>query len=133
MGALFPGFSIAGEKQFSATAGPGTVYLRSPVKVELKKGNMLAEFEVKKGKTIPFVLTYASSFEAAPEKVNPRLALKETETFWKKWARRGSYKGEWKSQVERSLLTLKALTYRPTGGIVAAPTTSLPEQIGGDS
>ena len=116
---------------FIATSGPGTAYLRTPVAVELREGTMSAEFEVKKGQTIPFVLTYASSFEDIPERVNPRLALQQTQRYWKTWAARGTYKGKWAAEVERSLITLKALTYRPTGGIVAAPTTSLPEQRGG--
>jgi GH15 family glucan-1,4-alpha-glucosidase len=116
---------------YIATAGPGTAYLRTPVAVEFSNGTMSADFEVKKGQTIPFVLTYASSFEAIPERVNPKLALQQTERYWKTWAARGVYKGKWAAEVERSLITLKALTYRPTGGIVAAPTTSLPEQRGG--
>ncbi len=116
---------------FIATAGPGTAYLRTPVAVEFREGSMSAEFEIKKGQTIPFVLTYASSFEDRPERVDPRVALRQTERYWKTWAARGVYKGKWAAEVERSLITLKALTYRPTGGIVAAPTTSLPEQRGG--
>lgn len=116
---------------YTATVGPGTAYLRTPVGVNFQDGTMSAEFAVKKGQTIPFVLTYASSFEDIPERVRPQLALRQTETFWRKWAARGSYKGKWAAQVERSLITLKALTYRPTGGIVAAATTSLPERRGG--
>ncbi len=116
---------------FIATAGPGTAYLRTPAAVEFRDGSMLAEFEIKKGQTLPFVLTYASSFEDRPERVSPRLALQQTERYWKTWAARGIYKGKYAAEVERSLITLKALTFRPTGGIVAAPTTSLPEQTGG--
>lgn len=116
---------------FIATAGPGTAYLRTPAAVEFRDGTMSAEFEVKKGQTIPFVLTYASSFEDIPERVSPQRALQQTERYWKTWAARGIYKAKWAAEVERSLITLKALTYRPTGGIVAAPTTSLPERRGG--
>ncbi len=116
---------------FSATAGPGTAYLRTPADLELKDGSMLAEFEVKKGETIPFALTYASSFHAIPERIDPKLAFEQTKRFWTQWTARGTYKGKWAGDVERSLITLKALTYRPTGGIIAAPTTSLPEQSGG--
>lgn len=116
---------------FSATAGPGTAFLRTPADVELKNGNMLAEFEVKKGETIPFALTYGSSFEEMPERIDPKLALEQTKRFWTKWTARGTYKGKWPLHVERSLITLKALTYMPTGGIISGPTTSLPEQIGG--
>ena len=130
-GRSIPWLKSLKQQQFSATSGPGTAYLRTPAKVELKDGNMVADFEIKKGETVPFVLTYAASFEAMPKKTDPRLALKETEKFWTQWAASGTYKGKWAAEVERSLITLKALTYRPTGGIVAAPTTSLPEQIGG--
>jgi GH15 family glucan-1,4-alpha-glucosidase len=117
--------------EYSATAGPGTAYLRTSAEVELRDGKMLAEFVVKKGETIAFALTYGSSVEDRPERINPKLALEQTKRFWTKWSSRGTYKGKWPEEVERSLITLKALTYRPTGGIVAAPTTSLPEQIGG--
>ncbi|HZC43612.1 MAG TPA: glycoside hydrolase family 15 protein [Acidobacteriaceae bacterium] len=130
-GRSIPWLQHSYKHDFTATAGPGTTYLRTPLEVEFHNGTMLAEFEVKKGQTIPFVLTYASSFEGIPERVNPQLALRQTERYWKTWAARGLYKGKWAAEVERSLITLKALTYRPTGGIVAAPTTSLPEQRGG--
>ena len=116
---------------YSATAGPGTAYLRTPAEVQFKDGNMVAAFEIKQGQTIPFVLTYASSIEPVPERVDAKLALQQTKHFWSKWSVGGSYQGKWKAQVERSLITLKALTYRPTGGIIAAPTTSLPERRGG--
>jgi GH15 family glucan-1,4-alpha-glucosidase len=116
---------------YSATAGPGIAYLRTPAEIRFDCGTMAAELEIKKGQTIPFVLTYAAAVEPIPERVNPKVALRQTKTFWTRWAARGRYKGRWKDQVERSLITLKALTYRPTGGIIAAPTTSLPEQRGG--
>ncbi len=116
---------------YSATAGPGTAYLRTATEVQLQDGNMVAQFEVKRGQTIPFMLTYASSIEPIPERINPKLALQQTKKFWIKWSARGSYQGKWTAQVERSLITLKALTYGPTGGIIAAPTTSLPERHGG--
>jgi GH15 family glucan-1,4-alpha-glucosidase len=119
------------KNDYLATAGPGTAYLRTPIAVEFRDGTMSAQFEINKGQTIPFVLTYASSFEGIPERVNAKLALQQTERYWKKWVSRGLYKGKWAGAVERSLITLKALTYRPTGGIVASPTTSLPEQSGG--
>ena len=119
------------KNNFSATSGPGTAYLRTPAHVVFRDGNMLAEFEVREGQTIPFVLTYASSFQDIPQRVRPKLALRQTEGFWRRWTARGIYKGKWAAEVERSLITLKALTYRPTGGIVAAPTTSLPERRGG--
>ncbi len=117
---------------YSATAGPGAAYLRTPVAVAFKDGSMLAGFEVKSGQTIPFALTYASSFEKIPERIDPKRAFEQTKRFWKGWTSQGTYRGKWRGDVKRSLITLKALTYRPTGGIVAAPTTSLPERIGGD-
>ena len=92
---------------------------------------MTAEFTVKKNETVPFVLTYASSFDALPRRIDPKRAFRQTEKFWKVWTGRGIYRGRWAAEVERSMITLKALTYKPTGGIVAAPTTSLPEQRGG--
>jgi GH15 family glucan-1,4-alpha-glucosidase len=117
---------------YTATAGPGTAYLRTPLELKLSQGNILADFEVKKGQTVPFVLTYASSFDKTPRSIDVELALQQTERFWTRWCARNRYRGKWTAQVERSLITLKALTYRPTGGIVAAPTTSLPEKRGGD-
>lgn len=117
---------------YSATAGPGTAYLRTPADITLADGNMVSEFVVKKGQTIPFALTYSSSVDDIPKRIDPKLALEQTKRFWVQWTSRGTYKGKWPGEVERSLITLKALTYRPTGGIIAAPTTSLPEQIGGE-
>lgn len=120
---------------YTATAGPGTVYLRTGMaagaEIRFENGTMAADFSVRKGQTLAFVLTYASATEPAPRPVNPLLALRQTTAFWTKWAARGAYKGKWAAEVERSLITLKALTYRPTGGIIAAPTSSLPEQRGG--
>ncbi|HET9088398.1 MAG TPA: glycoside hydrolase family 15 protein [Acidobacteriaceae bacterium] len=131
-GRTIPWLQQERSRSYTATAGPGTAYLRTPAALRLEKGDMLAEFEVKRGQTIPFVLTHASSFEGAPRPVNPELAFKQTERFWAKWSARNRYRGQWSAQVERSLITLKALTYRPTGGIIAAPTTSLPEKRGGN-
>jgi GH15 family glucan-1,4-alpha-glucosidase len=115
----------------SATAGPGVAVLRTPIEVERNDGTMVAEFSVKRGESIPFALTYGSSFDPLPKRINPELALEQTERFWLRWTSRGHFGSRWRSEVERSLITLKALTYRPTGGIIAAPTTSLPERIGG--
>lgn len=131
-GRTVPWLQHSHRHSYSATAGPGTTYLRTPQPASLENGNILAEFQIKKGETIPFVLTYASAFNQVPRRVDPELSLEQTERFWTKWAARNRYRGPWGIQVERSLITLKALTYRPTGGIVAAPTTSLPEQLGGE-
>jgi GH15 family glucan-1,4-alpha-glucosidase len=91
----------------------------------------VAEFEVSEGEAIPFVLTYGPSHLPLPEPINPTQALQDTEDFWIDWCGRCTYEGESRELVMRSLITLKALTYAPTGGIVAAPTTSLPEKLGG--
>jgi GH15 family glucan-1,4-alpha-glucosidase len=88
-------------------------------------------FEVNEGEEIPFVLTYGPSHLPVPAPIDPALALQETEAFWNEWCSRCTYEGEHRDLVMRSLITLKALTYGPTGGIVAAPTTSLPEKLGG--
>jgi GH15 family glucan-1,4-alpha-glucosidase len=90
-----------------------------------------ADFEVSAGERIPFVLTYQPSYAPPDPPINPEEALAETDRFWTEWMAGCTYEGGWAEAVRRSLITLKALTYRPTGGIVAAPTTSLPEQLGG--
>jgi GH15 family glucan-1,4-alpha-glucosidase len=105
--------------------------LRTPVETRGEDMTTVAEFEVAEGKTIPFVLTYGPSHLPIPKPINPAQALQETEDFWTEWCSRCSYEGERADLVMRSLITLKALTYGPTGGIVAAPTTSLPEKLGG--
>ncbi len=90
-----------------------------------------SEFTVRAGERVPFVLRWAPSHEREPRRINPMHALEATESFWLEWIGRSEMTGKYKEPVERSLITLKALTYAPTGGIVAAATTSLPEQIGG--
>jgi GH15 family glucan-1,4-alpha-glucosidase len=92
----------------------------------------VGDFAVSRGETVPFVLTYSPSHLPLPEAVDSALALAETETYWREWAARCRPAGRWTEAVKRSVITLKALTYGPTGGMVAAPTTSLPEQIGGE-
>jgi len=115
----------------SAIAGPSRVVLRSPVPFRGRNFATLAEFDVAEGECVPFVLTHGPSHLAPPASVDWRPALQETEAFWRDWSARCSYSGRNREAVQRSLLTLKALTYAETGGIVAAPTTSLPEQLGG--
>ena len=114
-----------------AIAGPDMVVLRSRVPVRGEGLTTVADFEVAAGETASFVLTFRASHLPAPQSVEPAAALADTQAFWRAWSERCTYQGEWADAVWRSLLTLKALTYRPTGGIVAAPTTSLPEHIGG--
>ena len=114
-----------------AVAGPDMVQLCSPVRLQGRDLTTVAQFMVEEGQTLPFVLTYAASHRAPPRRLDPHAALNGTELFWRKWASRCSLAGEWSEAVRRSLITLKALTYAPTGGIVAAATTSLPERLGG--
>ena len=114
-----------------AVAGPDMTMLYSPVKLENRERRTWAAFDVGAGESLAFVLTHSESHLEAPHKVDPQKALADTEAFWKQWSARCKVGGEWSAAVCRSLITLKALTYAPTGGIVAAPTTSLPEKIGG--
>ena len=114
-----------------AIAGPDSVWLRTPVPVHGENWTTLAEFTVAEGERVPFMLTWHASHRPAPRRIDPVRALGDTEAWWGEWASGLDYAGGWQDAVIRSLLTLKALTYAPTGGIVAAPTTSLPEQLGG--
>lgn len=116
----------------AAVAGPDAVTLDTPVDVVHEDGAMQSRFEISAGQRVPFVLTCHSSHLPAPRSSNPDRALRDTERFWRDWTARGRYDGEWSDAVRRSLITLKALTYGPSGGIAAAATTSLPEQLGGE-
>lgn len=112
-------------------AGPDMVLLRTPAAVHGENLHTVADFVVREGQTVPFVLTYRASHLSPPRAIDPEKALEHTDAFWKEWTDRCTYEGPWRDQIERSLITLKALTYAPTGGILAAATTSLPEQPGG--
>jgi GH15 family glucan-1,4-alpha-glucosidase len=114
-----------------AAAGPNSVVLDTPVRLEGRDLSTRARFTVSEGDLVPFVLTWHPSEATPPEAPDPFAVLEETESWWRDWASRCTYRGEYREAVVRSLITLKALTYAPTGGIVAAPTTSLPESIGG--
>ena len=114
-----------------AIAGEDMAVLRTPVETRGENLTTVAGFEVTEGEMIPFVLTYGPSHLPLPEPIDPAQALRDTEDFWTEWCSRCTYAGEHRDLVMRSLITLKALTYAPTGGIVAAPTTSLPEKLGG--
>jgi GH15 family glucan-1,4-alpha-glucosidase len=116
---------------FRAIAGPDMVVMHTPVALHGEKLKTVATFEVAEGQRIPLVLTHGPSHLPVPSTVDPEQSLQRTEAFWVEWASRGESGGGWAESVTRSLITLKALTYAPTGGIVAAPTTSLPEQLGG--
>ena len=113
------------------TAGPDTLELDASVKVEGKNMKTVAEFSVRRGQRQSFVLNYRPSHFPTRPRVDPFKALKLTTSYWHRWSSRCRYRGRWRSAVLRSLITLKALTYQPTGGMVAAPTTSLPEKLGG--
>jgi GH15 family glucan-1,4-alpha-glucosidase len=113
-----------------AIAGFDALQLRSPIKMHGENMHTVAEFDVAEGERVPFALTWRRSFDQNPGTIDPEKALRETLSWWKEWAGRCSYQGPWHDLVIRSLITLKAMTYAPSGGIVAAPTTSLPEKIG---
>jgi GH15 family glucan-1,4-alpha-glucosidase len=130
-GALVPWFTRIGEGEWKAVAGPDMVILRTPVKLRGENLHSVSEFDVHEGEAIPFVLTYAESHKHPPRRIDEQRALHETESFWKTWVSQCEYNGPQREAVVRSLITLRALIYAPTGGIVAAATTSLPEQIGG--
>jgi GH15 family glucan-1,4-alpha-glucosidase len=114
-----------------AVAGPDSLWFDTPVAVTGSNMAHRASFTVSAGERVPFVLTWNQSHLPAPEQVDAAQELEMTRDFWEKWAARCTYQGRYREAVIRSLITLKALTYQPTGGIVAAATTSLPEDIGG--
>ncbi|HYY82207.1 MAG TPA: glycoside hydrolase family 15 protein [Actinomycetes bacterium] len=114
-----------------AVGGPDSLWLRTPIEVRGENLTTVADFEVDEGQRVPFLLTWRESHRPAARLLDPVRAVDDTEAWWNEWSRRLTYEGGWKDAVIRSLLTLKALTYAPTGGIVAAATTSLPEQLGG--
>jgi GH15 family glucan-1,4-alpha-glucosidase len=131
-GAVVPWVTKLEDGTLRAIAGPDMTVLRTPVHLKGKDMTTVGELTISRGETIPLVLTYSRSHKASPPALDPMAALKATETFWTEWAAKCRPAGRWSEAVRRSVITLKALTYEPTGGIVAAPTTSLPEQIGGE-
>jgi GH15 family glucan-1,4-alpha-glucosidase len=114
-----------------AIGGPDSVWLRTPVEVRGENFRTLAEFTVDEGERVPFMLTWHASHMRSPRRIDPVRAVDDADAWWSEWASKITYKGGWRDAVIRSLITLKALTFRPTGGIVAAPTSSLPEALGG--
>ncbi len=114
-----------------ATAGPDALCFRTPVEVRGKDMRSVSEFTLAQGDRIPFVLTWFPSHEELPDEIDPEQALSDTEEYWLDWAGRCNHGGDYHEEIHQSLLVLKALTYAPTGGIAAAPTTSLPERLGG--
>jgi GH15 family glucan-1,4-alpha-glucosidase len=130
-GETVPWVSRRDDGTLDAVAGPERAVLRTPAPllgVDLKT---VGEFTVEANESVPFVLSFGPSFEALPPVIDAFEALERTETSWRKWSDRCPAVGPWTNAVKRSLIILKALTYGPTGGIVAAPTTSLPERLGG--
>ncbi|MFM0286208.1 glycoside hydrolase family 15 protein [Paraburkholderia megapolitana] len=114
-----------------AIVGPDTAVLRTPVELRGENMRTMAEFTVTAGERVPFSLAYAASHLRVPPARDPHTSLARTENHWLEWSARSTIEGRWAEPIRRSLITLKALAYEPTGGIVAAPTTSLPEQLGG--
>jgi len=131
-GAFVPWVTRLDNGALRAVAGPDMVLINTEVELQGKDLTTVGDFVVNEGDFVPFVMTFMPSHLPPRTPVNPRKALKDTERFWQEWSKRNRYRGEWQAAVDRSLITLKALTYKPTGGIVAAPTTSLPEQIRGE-
>ena len=115
----------------TGVAGPDAVTFATPVELVGENMRTYARFQVREGDRIPFVLTWYPSHRPLPEPIDAEHALLDAERYWQEWESQCTHGGEWHDDVHRSLLVLKALTYAPTGGIVAAPTTSLPEELGG--
>jgi GH15 family glucan-1,4-alpha-glucosidase len=130
-GRTVPWVNRLSDGTYRAIAGPDMVVVHTPVPLRGKDLTTIGEFEVEAGATVPFVLTHGSSHLDPPDPIDPIQSLDTTEAFWTEWVARSESEGEWSDAVTRSLITLKALTYAPTGGLVAAPTTSLPECLGG--
>jgi GH15 family glucan-1,4-alpha-glucosidase len=130
-GSIVPWVQRFDDETRIAIAGPDALALRTPVRMYGENFRTVAKFDVEPADRVPFVLTWYASHREVPPAVDPEEALAQTCSFWREWLGRCEYGGRWNEAVTRSLMVLKAMTYQPTGGIVAAPTTSLPEWIGG--
>jgi GH15 family glucan-1,4-alpha-glucosidase len=130
-GATVPWMTKLDDGTRRAIAGPDMVLLRTTAPLRGEDFKTVGEFTVGPGETVPFTLTYTPSHLPAPAAENPLDQLRATQHFWRDWTAKSRASGPWADTVNRSLITLKTLTYAPTGGMVAAPTTSLPENIGG--
>ena len=130
-GRTLPWVSHLDDGALSATAGPDRVVLRTPVDLQPRDMTTVARFSLAAGESAPFVLSYGASHLPPPPAIDAHQALAEAEAFWRDWSERGDVSGPYAEPIRRSLITLKALTHAPTGGVVAAPTTSLPEKFGG--
>jgi GH15 family glucan-1,4-alpha-glucosidase len=131
-GSVIPWVRRIDGQTLCAVGGPDGLMLRTPINLEPDEKTHSAKFVVRAGERVPFVLTWYPSHEAFPKPVDAEQALADTETFWREWIAGCRYEGDYPAAVNRSLIVLKALTYQPTGGILAAPTTSLPELVGGE-
>jgi GH15 family glucan-1,4-alpha-glucosidase len=129
-GVTIPWVSRRDTRTLTAVAGPHLLTFRTRTEVRGENMHSVADFTVNKGTAYTFVLAYGQSFGPLPQSIDSYIALDETERFWRRWAAICKVKGKWRNAIMRSLLTLKGLSYAPTGGIVAAVTTSLPEKIG---
>ena len=127
----YPGSAGLEDGTIDAIAGPERLVLRTPAALHGEDLKTVGEFMVDAGQSVPFVLSHGASVESLPAPIDPFAALERTKAFWRAMERSVSQVGPWTDAVKRSLITLKALTYAPTGGIVAAATTSLPERLGG--
>jgi GH15 family glucan-1,4-alpha-glucosidase len=130
-GATVPWVNRLDDGSINAIAGPERLVLRTPVALYGQDLRTVGEFAVEAGQCVPFVLSYGASFQSPPPAIDPFDALGRTEAFWREWSDRCPDVGPWTEAVKRSLITLKALTYASSGGIIAAATTSLPERLGG--
>jgi GH15 family glucan-1,4-alpha-glucosidase len=130
-GSVIPWLRRLDQESLLALGGPDGLLLRTPIELRPEDKTHVAEFTVRAGERVPFVLTWFPSHEDLPKPVDAEEALSDTESYWRDWLTSCRYEGGYRDAVHTSLIVLKALTYRPTGGIVAAPTTSLPERIGG--
>jgi GH15 family glucan-1,4-alpha-glucosidase len=130
-GATVPWVTRRDDGALDMIAGPERLMLRTSVALRGEDLKTIGGFSVAAGETVAFVLSYGASHEVPPPAIDALAALERTEVFWRKWSDRCPEVGPWTDAVKRSLVTLKALTYAPTGGIVAAATTSLPERLGG--
>ena len=115
----------------SAIGGPDGLALETPIEMQGEDFTTVAQFSVAAGESVPFVLSWHPSQASPPDGLDAQSALTSTESWWQEWSGQAEHEEEWREEVGCSLAVLKALTYEPTGGIVAAPTTSLPEQLGG--
>ncbi len=130
-GSIVPWVRRLSDDTLTAIAGPDALCLRTPVAHRGEGFTTVADFAVAAGDRVPFTLTWYRSHREPPPAIDAVAAIADTETEWRRWCANGTYDGRWRDAVERSLIVLKALSYGPTGGLIAAPTTSLPERLGG--